>query len=183
MLKLFDLKKKKDEGADAAPAGAAAKVTAAQLRVQKDHNEVTWPHGFELILHNGVDDLMNFKVAYKPADGYWKGGKFFFDFKFSDAYPHKPPSVKCETNIYHPNIDTEGNICLNILREDWNPVLNLQAIAFGLVLIFQDPGVEDPLNKEAAEVFRRDIKRFERNVKQSISGGNVDGIRYTSACA
>lgn len=40
---------------------------------------------------------MNFKVAYKPADGYWKGGKFFFDFKFSDAYPHKPPSVKVST--------------------------------------------------------------------------------------
>jgi ubiquitin-protein ligase len=24
--------------------------------------------------------------------------------------------------IYHPNLDLEGNVCLNILREDWKPV-------------------------------------------------------------
>ena len=47
----------------------------------------------------------------------------------------------------------------------------------------QDPGVEDPLNKEAADVFRKDIKRFERNVRQSLQGGYVDGIRFTSALA
>lgn len=32
------------------------------------------------------------------------------------GYPHDPPKVKCETMVYHPNIDLEGNVCLNILR-------------------------------------------------------------------
>jgi ubiquitin-protein ligase len=40
---------------------------------------------------------MNFKVAYSPDEGYWKTGKFFFDFKFGQGYPHKPPSVKVRT--------------------------------------------------------------------------------------
>ena len=38
--------------------------------------------------------------------------------------------------VYHPNIDLEGNVCLNILREDWKPVLNINTIIYGLNLLF-----------------------------------------------
>lgn len=49
--------------------------------------------------------------------------------------------------IYHPNIDLDGNICLNILREDWKPVLSLQAVLVGLQYLFLEPNADDPLNK------------------------------------
>lgn len=49
--------------------------------------------------------------------------------------------------IYHPNIDLEGNVCLNILREDWKPVLSLQSIVVGLQFLFLEPNPDDPLNK------------------------------------
>ncbi len=48
--------------------------------------------------------------------GFYRGGRFVFSFKVGQGYPHEPPKVKCETMVYHPNIDMEGNICLNILR-------------------------------------------------------------------
>ena len=38
--------------------------------------------------------------------------------------------------LYHPNIDLEGNVCLNILREDWKPVLNINTIIYGLYHLF-----------------------------------------------
>ena len=38
--------------------------------------------------------------------------------------------------VYHPNIDTEGSICLNILREDWKPVLSINSVVYGLNFLF-----------------------------------------------
>lgn len=49
--------------------------------------------------------------------------------------------------IYHPNVDLEGNVCLNILREDWKPVLNLNSVMVGLQYLFLEPNADDPLNK------------------------------------
>lgn len=65
-----------------------------------------------------------------------RGGAFLFTFHVTPAYPHDPPKVKCKTKVYHPNIDLEGNVCLNILREDWKPVLNINTIIYGLNHLF-----------------------------------------------
>ena len=54
-------------------------------------------------------------------------------------YPEKYKymfQVKCETQVYHPNIDLDGNVCLNILREDWKPVLTINAIVYGIQYLF-----------------------------------------------
>lgn len=68
--------------------------------------------------------------------------------------PDPPPSLfpthpgeKPETQVYHPNLDLEGNVCLNILREDWKPVLNINSITVGLLYLFLEPNADDPLNK------------------------------------
>ena len=51
--------------------------------------------------------------------------------------------------IYHPNIDLDGNVCLNILREDWKPVLDINSVIYGLIYLFYEPNPDDPLNKGA----------------------------------
>lgn len=82
------------------------------------------------------DDILNFFLYIEPDEGMYKGGVFKFRFAVPETFPHEPPKVNCEQKIYHPNIDVEGKICLNILREDWKPVLNLQAIVIGLQVCF-----------------------------------------------
>ena len=81
--------------------------------------------------------------------GFYVKGTFKFTFKLNANYPHEPPKVLCRQKIYHPNIDLEGNVCLNILREDWKPVLNLNSILVGLQYLFLEPNADDPLNKGA----------------------------------
>ena len=78
------------------------------------------------------DDILNFTLTIEPDEGMYKGGSFTFTFLINQNFPHDPPKVKCIQKIYHPNIDLEGNVCLNILREDWKPVLNLNAVIVGM---------------------------------------------------
>ena len=69
-------------------------------------------------------------------------------------------------------------MCLNILREDWKPVLNLNAVIVGLQFLFLEPNASDPLNKEAANDLMTDRDRFKRNVRSSMGGGSVKGETF-----
>ncbi|KAI1745080.1 ubiquitin-conjugating enzyme [Xylaria scruposa] len=178
MLKIWSMKKEqqKQENADAA-GGKKKKVTAAQLRVQKDLSELSLGTTMKTEFPD-PDDILNFILEIKPDEGVYTGGKFTFTFNMSSNYPHEPPKVRCQQKIYHPNIDLEGKVCLNILREDWKPVLNLNAVIVGMQFLFLEPNASDPLNKEAAEDLRASREAFRRNVRTSMAGGSVRGTSY-----
>jgi len=125
-----------------------------------------------------TDDLMSFVLYVKATDGLWKSAEYKFSVHVPTNYPYDPPKVVCETAIYHPNIDTQGHVCLNILRADWMPVLNLGAVIFGIMTLFLEPNPEDPLNKEAAKLMIENRSTFDRNVRTSLTGGYVEGKQY-----
>ncbi|KIW28061.1 NEDD8-conjugating enzyme UBC12 [Cladophialophora immunda] len=153
------------------------KVTAAQLRVQKDLSELSLGSTMKTTFPN-PDDILNFTLTIEPDEGMYKGGSFVFNFSINQNFPHDPPKVKCTQKIYHPNIDLEGNVCLNILREDWKPVLNLNAVIVGMQFLFLEPNASDPLNKEAAEDLRNNREGFRRNARTAMGGGSVRGQTY-----
>ena len=118
--------------------------------------------------------------------------------KSHNAVRTRRPS-RISDQIYHPNVDLEGNVCLNILREDWKPVLNLNSVMVGLQYLFLEPNADDPLNKgifylivviliksfftEAALEMSKNREQFLHNVKQSMRGGHIKGVHYDSVLA
>ncbi|CEP00621.1 UBC core domain-containing protein [Plasmodiophora brassicae] len=166
-----------DEAAAADAGDGKKKKTAAMMRMMGDMQELDLPDNCKLILPN-KDDLMRFSISVKPDAGYWKGATYTFSFEISDHYPYKAPKVKCLEKIWHPNIDLNGAVCLNILRESWRPVLNIQNVVHGLIFLMLDPNPNDPLNQEAAEVMRNDLTRFQQMVAQSLRGGYVQGTQF-----
>ncbi|MGH0127335.1 UNVERIFIED_CONTAM: hypothetical protein FKN15_030672 [Acipenser sinensis] len=60
-----------------------------------------------------------------PSDSPYQGGVFFLTIHFPTDYPFKPPKVAFTTKIYHPNINSNGSICLDILRSQWSPALTV----------------------------------------------------------
>ena len=105
---------------------------------------------------------MEFKVLIDltKEESIWRGGKYEFQLEISPNYPHDAPRCKCLTQIYHPNIDVEGNVCLNILRDDWKPVLGINAVILGLIFLFIEPNPNDPLNHDAAATMRDNATNF-----------------------
>ena len=177
MMKIWSMKQQQQKSEAASGQTKKKKVTAAQLRVQKDLSELALPTTMKTTFPN-PDDILNFTLTLTPDEGLYKGGLFTFSFAISQNFPHEPPKVKCREKIYHPNIDLEGNVCLNILREDWKPVLNLNAVIVGLQFLFLEPNASDPLNKDAANDLMSDRDRFKRNVRSSMGGGAVKGETF-----
>lgn len=183
MIKLFSVKEKQKAEAAANGNGKVIKQTPGELRLMKDMSELNLAKTTSMQFPNGKDKILQFIVSIRPDEGFHKGANIHFSFDVSPLYPHEAPKVKCKTKLYHPNIDLDGNVCLNILREDWKPVLSINSIIYGLQYLFLDPNPDDPLNKEAAEVLRTDPRQFEINVRRSIQGGYVAGVQFPSCTA
>lgn len=153
------------------------KVTGAQLRVQKDLSDLNLPSTMEL-QYPDPEDIMNFQVLLRPDEGMYRGGTFRFSFEIGPNFPHEPPRVRCLQKVYHPNIDLQGNVCLNILREDWKPVLNIDSVLVGLQFLFLEPNSVDPLNKTAAKQLQENRERFKQIVKNTMAGGYDGSERF-----
>ncbi|RHY76796.1 hypothetical protein DYB34_009598, partial [Aphanomyces astaci] len=153
------------------------KRTPGEIRIQKDIAELDGGSA-AVVSFPDSNDLTNFQVRITVDTGLWTGAAYNFTFKIPSFYPHEPPKVRCVTKIYHPNIDLDGNVCLNILREDWKPVLDINAVIYGLIYLFYEPNPDDPLNREAAEMFRNDPRRFQDLVSRSLRGQFVQGIQF-----
>ena len=63
-----------------------------------------------------------------PGDSPYAGGVFFVMIHFPPDYPFKPPKVQFQTKVYHPNVNSQGSICLDILKEQWSPALTISKV-------------------------------------------------------
>ncbi|KAL4564545.1 hypothetical protein LXL04_028609 [Taraxacum kok-saghyz] len=85
---------------------------------------------------NGKDNIMHFHLTITPEDGFYGGGIIHFKLSVTNVYPFQPPKVRCVTKVCHPYIDFEGNVFLNILRNDWNPVFTITNLVDGIYRLF-----------------------------------------------
>jgi ubiquitin-conjugating enzyme E2 M len=134
-----------------------------------------------LFIPSPDNDLFSFTITITAEEGYWKGGTYSFQFNYPPNYPYKPPKIKCVEKIYHPNIDSEGHVCVSVLREDYSPVFSLNHFIQSLLFILYTPNMMDPLEGHIAVLYQSDYDQFVRNVKASMRGRVVEGIAYTRA--
>ncbi|KAM0051489.1 putative ubiquitin-conjugating enzyme E2, ubiquitin-conjugating enzyme/RWD [Helianthus debilis subsp. tardiflorus] len=63
-----------------------------------------------------------------PPDSPYTGGVFLGTIHFPPDYPFKPPKVAFRTKVFPPNINGNGSICLDILKEQWSPALTISKV-------------------------------------------------------
>lgn len=93
-------------------------------------------------------------VIFGPENTPWEGGTFSLDLTFSEEFPNKPPKVRFTTKMFHPNIYTDGSICLDILQNQWSPIYDIAAILTSIQSLLCDPNPNSPANSEAAQLFQ-----------------------------
>lgn len=90
-----------------------------------------------------------------------------------------PPKIRFLTRIYHPNIDRLGRICLDVLKNNWSPALQIRTILLSIQALLGAPNPEDPLNEAVAKqwkvssgnvaIGRRMLIRCYRRIRQKPS--------------
>ena len=127
------------------------------------------------------ENMCQFKLTIIPNDGPYSNGRFEFEISYDDPsdYPYAAPRVLCTTRVYHPNIDTEDggdtNVCLSLF-DDWESQNTLEDVVQGLLFLFYNPNIEDPLNPLFNGTEEND--EFEDNVRKSLLGEDVDGTEF-----
>ena len=107
-------------------------------------------------------------VLIGPKDTPYSGGIFRLIIEIPSNYPFKPPRIKFQTPILHPNINNSGNICLDILNTRWSPVLTISKTILSISSLLNEPNPKDPLNKKIADIYLQDKNKFNRLVRNHV---------------
>ena len=100
-------------------------------------------------------------VIFGPSDSPYAGGIFNATIQFPLDYPFKPPRIMFATKIYHPNINKEGFICLDILKQNWSPALTITKVLLSVISMLTDPNPDDPLMPDIANQYKKDRAEYE----------------------
>lgn len=116
------------------------------------------------------DDIMNIEgIMDGPIDTPYETGKFKIRFRFPDTYPFNAPSVQFLNYIFHPNIYSDGKICIDILYGEWSAAQNISSIVQSLRSLFMDPNPNSPANRKAAELYVRNKEEYNAMVIKHIN--------------
>lgn len=129
----------------------------------------------------GQDAKFAFEVDITPNGGPYLGGTFRFKIvvENENRWPQDPPTVRCLTDIYHPNIDNfdEGeysNVCVNALDLcTWDSQFDFETCIQALLFLFYEPNFDDVLSLICCS-----DENFQELVQTSLKGGIVDGIPF-----
>ena len=105
-------------------------------------------------------------VIMGPEDSPYTGGIFKLRIQFPVDYPFKPPHIQFLTKIFHPNINSAGMICLDILKTQWSPALTISKVLLSICSLLTDPNPKDPLAPDVARMYIEQRADYEAEARR-----------------
>ncbi|KAF3855559.1 hypothetical protein F7725_016282 [Dissostichus mawsoni] len=99
----------------------------------------------------------------------YEGLRYRLSLEFPAGYPYQAPRVKFLTSCFHPNVDPQGFICLDILKDKWSALYDVRCILLSLQSLLGEPNNESPLNTTAAELWENQ-EAFKAHLHSTFQG-------------
>ncbi len=142
-------------------------IMSVVKRIKKELDELIKDPPTHISAGPKDDDIFHWKACITgPADSPYSGGLFYLHIYFTKDYPFKPPKIKFITKIYHPNINHNGSICLDILNKNWSPALTISKVLLSISSLLTDPNPNDPLVADIANLYKKNRKEYTRRARQ-----------------
>ena len=131
---------------------------AVPRRITKELKDLVTDCPENVIVTPIQENIRHLEVKFVGAkETPYENGKFVIHMFLPETYPMDPPKVLFRTKIYHPNIDKLGKVCLDILKDKWTPALRIKTVVLSIMALLSTPNPDDPLNNEAAEMWKKNI--------------------------
>jgi len=111
-----------------------------------------------------------------PDDSVYQGLKYKLKLDFPAGYPYTAPTVVFTTPCFHPNVDQYGNICLDILKENWSALYEVRTILLSIQSLLAEPNTNSPLNVEASQLWSNQeaykkllLEKYEKESKKTLN--------------
>ncbi|CAL0322873.1 unnamed protein product [Lupinus luteus] len=135
-----------------------------QLAKELKNLDESPPEGIKVVVND--DDFSTiFADIDGPAWTPYENGVFRMKLLLSRDFPHSPPKGFFLTKIFHPNIATNGEICVNTLKKDWNPTLGLRHVLIVVRCLLIEPFPESALNEQAGKLLLEDYDEYARHAR------------------
>ena len=146
----------------ATPRLARLSKELTQLRTQPPPGVSAW------LKDDAIDHLEASIVG--AAGTPFESGVFKLEIVVPERYPFEPPKLRFLTPIYHPNIDAEGRICLDVLKPapngSWKPSWNLSTVLTSIRLLISNANPDDPLVAEIAREYKEDRAAYDKKARE-----------------
>jgi ubiquitin-protein ligase len=139
------------------------------------------PNPYYNIVPNEKDIFVWDVLLFGSSGTIFEGAIFKCQFKFNNEYPNKPPEFKFISNFPHPNIYTDGKVCISILHEGkdqfnyehiserWNPSHSVNSILMSILTIISTPNFESPANVDASIMWRNNWTEYKKIIYNFIT--------------
>uniref|UniRef100_A0A8C6NR09 E2 ubiquitin-conjugating enzyme n=6 Tax=Nothobranchius TaxID=28779 RepID=A0A8C6NR09_NOTFU len=142
-------------------------LSTSAKRIQKELAEITLDPPPNCSAGPKGDNIYEWRsTILGPPGSVYEGGVFFLDIAFTPDYPFKPPKVTFRTRIYHCNINSQGVICLDILKDNWSPALTISKVLLSICSLLTDCNPADPLVGSIATQYTTNRAEHDRTAKQ-----------------